>query len=162
METKKIVLLTIILMITISSLSMVSAGLFGSDTKEVKVDGVNFVLDGSIEPTSEQNDFINFKVKTGTTGVLTKIVNDEDLNSYIKNDTELGYTVFEVNSGSDIKEYGFIDADIDKGYFIIFQKDGKNFVYHISTQLNAKDKDVKQVADLMSKFIKDNPDIKPI
>ena len=162
METKKIILFTIILMITISSLSIVNAALFGSDTKEVKVDGVIFVLDNSIKITSEQNNFTNFHVKSGITGFLSKILNEQDLEGYIKNDTELGYTVFEVNSGSDIKEYGFIDADSSKGYFIIFQKDGKNFVYKISTGLNADDRDVKQIAGLMSKFIKDNSDIKPI
>ena len=90
MDMKKILLCTILLIIAISSLSMVSAGLFGPDTQDVTVDGVNFVLDGSYKITGQQNNFINFVVKTGTTGVLSSIVNDDDLNSYIQNDTELG------------------------------------------------------------------------
>lgn len=159
---KKIALLTVIVMITISSLSMASAGLFGSGTQEVTVDGVKFVLDDSFKITGQQNNFINFVVKTGTTGVLSSLVSDEELNSYIKNDSELGYTVSEVNSASDIKEYAFIEDGIDKGYFIVFQKDGKNFVYQITTELNADDNDVKEVAELMNKFTSDNKDLKPI
>lgn len=159
---KKILLCTILLIIAISSLSMVSAGLFGPDTQDVTVDGVNFVLDGSYKITGQQNNFINFVVKTGTTGVLSSIVNDDDLNSYIQNDTELGYTVFEVSSIGDIKEYGFVDDGIDKGYFILFQKDNKNFVYYITTELNADDTDVKEVALSMSDFVENNKDIKPV
>ena len=162
MNVKKIVLFTIILMITISSLSIVSAGLFGDDTQEVTVGGVNFILDNSIKITGQQDDFINFAVKTGTTGFLSTIENDEDSNSYIQNDTEFGYTVFEVGSIGDIKEYGFIDEGIDKGYFIIFEKDDKNFVYCINTELNANDNEVKEIAELMTKFTKDNKDLKPI
>lgn len=159
---KKILLCTILLIIAISSLSMVSAGLFGPDTQDVTVDGVNFVLDGSYKITGQQNNFINFVVKTGTTGVLSSIVNDDDLNSYIQNDTELGYTVFEVSSIGDIKEYGFVDDGIDKGYFILFQKDNKNFVYYITTELNADNTDVKEVALSMSDFVENNKDIKPV
>ena len=162
MDTKKIVLFTIILMITISSLSIVSAGLFGSGTQEVTVDGVKFALDDSFKITGQQNTFINFVVKSGTTGVLTTIVNDDDLNSYIKNDTELGYSVYEVHSASDIKEYAFVDDGIDKGYFLLFQKDGKNLSYTINLPLNACDKKVKEVDELMTKFTKDNTDLKPI
>ncbi len=162
MDMKKILLCTILLIIAISSLSMVSAGLFGPDTQDVTVDGVNFVLDGSYKITGQQNNFINFVVKTGTTGVLSSIVNDDDLNSYIQNDTELGYTVFEVSSIGDIKEYGFVDDGIDKGYFILFQKDNKNFVYYITTELNADDTDVKEVALSMSDFVENNKDIKPV
>lgn len=162
MDMKKILLCTILLIIAISSLSVVSAGLFGPDTQDVTVDGVNFVLDGSYKITGQQNNFINFAVKTGTTGVLSSIVNDDDLNSYIQNDTELGYTVFEVSSIGDIKEYGFVDDGIDKGYFILFQKDNKNFVYYITTELNADDTDVKEVALSMSDFVENNKDIKPV
>lgn len=162
MDMKKILLCTILLIIAISSLSMVSAGLFGPDTQDVTVDGVNFVLDGSYKITGQQNNFINFVVKTGTTGVLSSIVNDDDLNSYIQNDTELGYTVFEVSSIGDIKEYGFVDDGIDKGYFILFQKDNKNFVYYITTELNADNTDVKEVALSMSDFVENNKDIKPV
>ena len=149
-------------MISISSLSMVSAGLFGSDTQEITVDGVNFVLDGSYKITGQQDNFTNFVVKNGITGFISNIVNDDNLDSYIKNDTELGYTVFEVSSASDIKEYGFIDDDIDKGYFLLFQKDGKNFVYYITTAINANDNDVKEIATSMTKFTENNKDLKPI
>lgn len=159
---KKIVLFTIIFMIAISSLSMVSAGLFGPDPQEVTVDGVNFVLDGDIKIKGENDNFINFAVKDGVTGVLSRLINDEDLESYTQNDTEWGYTVLEVNSDSDIKEYGFVDGDISKGYFILFQKDGKNFVYQLTTSLNADDYDVKEMAESINAFIKDNPDLKPI
>ena len=96
------------------------------------------------------------------TGVLSRLINDEDLESYTQNDTEWGYTVLEVNSDSDIKEYGFVDGDISKGYFILFQKDGKNFVYQLTTSLNADDYDVKEMAESINAFIKDNPDLKPI
>ena len=162
MQTKKIVLSMIILIITISSLSMVSAGLFGSDTQKVTVDGVDFVLDGNFEIKGQQNTFVNFVVKNGMTGHLSTIVNENDFNSYIQNDSEYGYRVSEVSSYKDIKEYAFIEDGIDKGYFIIFQKDSKNFVYFISTGLNAGDNDVKQMAESMANFINDNSDIKPI
>ena len=162
MDAKKIVLFTIILFITCSSLSMVSAGLFGPDTQEVTVDGVNFVLDGSIKITGQNGNLVNFALKDGITGFLTSIENDDALNSYIQNDTELGYTVFEVTSASDIKEYGFLEDGIDKGYFILFQKEGKNFVYYISTDINAADDDVKEIASSMTKFIENNKNLEPI
>ena len=162
MRMKKIVLSTIIIMIAISSLSMVSAGLFGSDTQKVTVDGVDFVLDGNFKITSQQNTLVNFVVKTGTTGYLSTILNDNELNSYIQNDTELGYTVSEVSSNSNVKEYAFIQDDIDKGYFIIFQKEGKNFVYCISTGLNADNKNIEEIAESIAEFTIDNKDIKPI
>ena len=44
MNTKKIILITVILMIAISSLSMVSAGLF--DSGKTKVNGIEFNVDG--------------------------------------------------------------------------------------------------------------------
>ena len=162
MNVKKIVLFTIILMITISSLSIVSAGLFGPDTQEVTVNGTNFVLDGNIKITGQNGNLVNFALKDGITGFLTNIEDDDALNSYIENDTELGYTAFEVSSVSDIKEYGFVEDGLNKGYFILFQKDGNNFVYYISTDIKAGDNDVKEIASSMTEFVKNNKDIKPI
>lgn len=159
MSFKKIILFLIVGLIAISA---VNAGFFGSDTKEATVNGVNFVLDDSITVTGQQDNFTNFKVKNGITGYLASIVNNEDLESYLKNDTELGYKVFKVNSIGDIDEYGYIDEGIDKGYFILFEKDGKQFVYQINTELSAGDNDVREVADLMVKFTKDNKDLKPV
>lgn len=162
MNVKKIVLFTIVFMIAISSLTVVSAGLFGPDTQEVTVNGTNFVLDGSIKITGENGNLVNFALKDGITGFLTNIENDDALNSYIQNDPELGYTAFEVSSASDIKEYGFVEDGLDKGYFILFQKDNKNFVYYISTDINADDNDVKEIASSMTKFTEDNKDLKPM
>ena len=149
-------------MIAISSLTVVSAGLFGPDTQEVTVNGTNFVLDGSIKITGENGNLVNFALKDGITGFLTNIENDDALNSYIQNDSELGYTAFEVSSASDIKEYGFVEDGLDKGYFILFQKDNKNFVYYISTDINADDNDVKEIASSMTQFTENNKDLKPI
>lgn len=162
MDAKKIVLVSMILMIGISSLSMVTAGLFGPDTQEVTVNGTNFVLDGSIKITGQNGDLVNFALKDGITGFLTNIPNEDALNSYIQNDTELGYAAFEVTSAGDIKEYGFVEDGIDKGYFILFQKNDNNFVYYISTDINAADNDVKEIASSMTDFIENNKDIKPI
>ena len=159
MDFKKIFLLLIIGLITISA---VNAGLFGSGTQEVTVDGVNFVLDDTFKITGQEDTFINFVVKDGVTGYLTSIVNDEDLEGYIQNDTEFGYTVFEVTSPNDVKEYGFIDEGIDKGYFIVFEKNDHRFVYQISASLSADDNDVKEIVEAMAKFASDNNDLKPI
>ena len=147
----------ILLIIGVLAIGAVSA------ENKVTVDGVDFVLDDSITPTLEQDTLVNFKIKDGMTGYITTTSEGDDLDSYIKNDTDLGYTVTEVASANDnVKEYAFIDEDLGDGYFLAFKKDNKEFIYLIQNDGISSDEDITLMAELISYFPIDNKDLEPI
>lgn len=156
MKLKNIFFTLLIIGIMAISIATVSAG------QQVTINETDFVLDDSITITGEQDNFVNFYLEKGITGFLSNIVSEDDKNSYIENDTELDYYVMELDTSADgeVKKYAFIDSDISKGYFTLFEKNGKEFIFCVQTDPSTEN--FNKMADLLNKFINENKDLKPI
>ena len=157
MSLKKILLMLFIIgFITVGS---VNAGLFSSDPKEVTVDGVNFVLDNEAEIIMEEEDMAGFKINTYAQGYIAAI-DDDGLNSYIQNDTSQQYLVSKIDSNlKDIDEYSFVDgANNNMGYFLIFKKDNKQFIYQVYCD---NESSISLCSALIGQFPSDNDMFNP-
>lgn len=144
------------LLVGIIAISAVSA------EQNINVDGVDFSLDDRLTITQENNDSTYFKLEEGIHGYIIEI-SESDIPDYIENNTEMGYSVSKIES-SDLDEYAYIDSGIGSGYFVVFKKDNKNFVYLIESNddINNNNEAIPKMGEMITDFMLVNDDLERI
>lgn len=159
MGFKKIyVFILIVVSILILSASAVSAASFGSNDGEVSIDGVDFLLNYTTDIGVHQSDSVYFELGYDIFGYLSEIHNDQSLKYLIKNDSSRGYGVGILDSPfykGDL--YCFVDKEQNNGgYFLLFEKNNKQFVYKICADINASNETLELMYDSLFLFAYDN------
>lgn len=153
----------ILLLIGALTIGTASAGLFGSDPVQVTVDGVDFELADDAEIIIEEDKMAGFKIDNYIKGYIESI-NDNDLNTYIQNDTEHGYMVSKLEPESKgIDKYSFVDDGNEQwGYFLVFKKDNKQFIYQVLSEDYDSDLTLGRCSSLIGRFPTDNGIYEPL
>lgn len=138
--------------------STISASSFGSNDGEVIIDGVDFVLNYTTDYSIYDADVASFNVGYDIYGFIYEIDNDKSLKFYTNNDSSRKYITGKEDSfifNGDI--YTFVNGDEKNGgYFFIFQKDKKKFVYKICSDMNCSHETKKLMLDSLYLFSWDN------
>ena len=132
----------------------ISASSFDSNDNEVIIDGVPFVLNYTTDYSIYDADVASFNVGYDIYGFIYEIDNDKTLKFYTNNDSSRRYITAKENSfifDGDI--YTFVNGDEKNGgYFFIFQKDNKKFVYKICSDINSSDETKEVMLDSLYLF----------
>ena len=142
-----------ILGILFLSVCIVSADSYSSDGIKVTVDGVNFILSPDCNVIKEEGDVVIFELNSEVNGYITSLKSEQELNNYIMNDSSKKHGAEKIDSytfGGD--EYLFCKGLHTVGAFVLFQKNDKNFIYHLSTSMEADNETIKSIATSAALF----------
>lgn len=159
MRFKKIyVFILIVASILILSSSAVSAASFGSNDGEVTIDGVDFLLNYTTDIGVHKSEGVYFEVGYDIYGALYEIDNVQTLKYHTQNDSSRGYSVKKLNpyfiNGD---PYTFIDKKSNnEGYFLIFEKKNKDFIYKICADIPASNETLELMIYSVDLFAYDN------
>lgn len=155
---KSCVIVLIFIGILVLAVGTIYASSFGSNDKEVIINDVVFVLNYTSDIGIYSSDVVSFNVGYDIYGFIYEIDNGQTLKFYTQEDSSRKY--YTRKCDSDILNgdlYSFANGDEDNcGYFLIFNKDNKKFVYKICTDMSHRNETVDTMLSSMHLFAFDN------